>query len=434
MKTNFTLLFLLALSLTATSQIAPQLSFSNPTLISGTALQNGAKYRFPNVTMLGSMSLDAIVEIRGRSASDVVITNIDSTGVGWNKAFQPSLGIRNVGANREWWVEFRVEFVRSGSNSKEKIETFFVTTIDIDGDNGNLSEWAEMNKVDQTFLSSSTSLSTTLLGSVVDLLNNVTDRDFRVNGPTTNFTNIDTSATTVMATCKYIRKDRIDFKLGGKTNANGGSPGDVGIRMNSLWFKEFTLAPALSTLPLDFTSFSAMLVNNTSKVALKWTTEAEKNVNHFVIERSTDGKNFTDAGIVFAVNNTTGTTSYSFNDNNATSYGNTLYYRVHSVDLDGTTKFTAIRIIRVAKQTETIAVLTYPNPVTNELRVTIPNNWQDKKVVYEVINTSGVSAHKMAATSSSQTESMDISKLSPGMYVVKVSCGSEMATRTIIKK
>jgi hypothetical protein len=434
MKTIFTLLLTLLLSLSAAAQTAPELIFRNPVLENGTAGQDGAKYRFSNITTLGSTALDAIVEIRGRSNSDVVLKSIDSAGIGWDKAFQPSLGIRNVGPNREWWMEFRMEFVKSGTNDKKRVDTFFITGLDIDGDNGNLNEWTEMNSARQLQLSSVSSLVTNLLGTIIDILTGDNDDNYRINGPITNYANIDTSATAVMATYKYIRKDRIDFKLGGRTNSNGGSSGDVGIRMNSLWFKKFSLAPALVTLPVDFTSFTAMLLNKTTNVSLKWTTASEKNVSHYIVERSKDGKEYSQAGVVFAAN-TNENNTYTYTDNNATAHGNVLYYRVRSVDADGTLKYTATRMIRAGKQTEnTVAILAYPNPVTNELRVTIPNNWQDKKVVYEVFTTTGTAVYKTVSVNSSQTESLDVSKQAPGFYMVKVSCGTETAMQKIIKK
>jgi hypothetical protein len=435
MKTISTLILTLVLSLTAAAQTAPELVFRNPSLINGNAGENGAKYRFPNVATIGTTTLDAIVEIRGRSHSDVVLTSIDTTSIGWDKAFQPSLGIRNVGANREWWMEFRMEFVKAGTNEKKKIDTFFVTGLDIDGDNGNLNEWAEMKKAQQAVLSQVTFLGTSILASILDILDfNNSGTDYRINGPITNYANIDTASTDVMATYKYAKKDRIEFKIGGRTNSNGGSPGDVGIRMNSLWFKQFSLASSMNTLPVKFTNFTAMLINKTTKVELKWATASEKNVSHFVVERSTDGRNYTEAGMVFAAGNSSENITYNFTDNNATSYGNILYYRVRSVDADGTLDYTAVRMIRAPKQTDnTVAILTYPNPVTSELRVTIPSNWQDKKVVYEVMNAAGVATHRIASATGSQTESIDISKLTPGIYMVKVSCGGEVATQRVVK-
>src|SRR5947209_8930930 len=76
-----------------------ELVFQNPVLVSGTDGQDGAVYRFSNV----ATGIDATVTIAGRSSSAVILDNIDVTSTGWNKAFQPQLGIPgNVPSYQSW--------------------------------------------------------------------------------------------------------------------------------------------------------------------------------------------------------------------------------------------------------------------------------------------------------------------------------------------
>ncbi|MBK7560992.1 MAG: T9SS type A sorting domain-containing protein [Chitinophagaceae bacterium] len=81
-----------------------------------------------------------------------------------------------------------------------------------------------------------------------------------------------------------------------------------------------------------------------------------------------------------------------------------------------------------------MTILTYPNPVTNEVRITIPANWQNKKVVYELLNANGQTAKKTVTTGSSQTETMNVSSLNSGLYIVKVTCEGQSAIQKIIKQ
>jgi Secretion system C-terminal sorting domain len=105
-----------------------------------------------------------------------------------------------------------------------------------------------------------------------------------------------------------------------------------------------------------------------------------------------------------------------------------LYYRLRSIDNDGKSELSEIRLIRTSKATaNTITLLTYPNPASNELRITVPANWQNKKLVYEVVALNGQLMKKKEANSSSQTETVNISSLSPGMYMVRVSCEGQTA-------
>jgi Secretion system C-terminal sorting domain len=253
-----------------------------------------------------------------------------------------------------------------------------------------------------------------------------------VLGPIDNFAAIDTSAVQVMATYQYLKTDRIRFRYGAKTN-NFTSNG-AGIRLNSTWFREFSLTPALTTLPIKLSSFTAMLVN--TKADLKWTTSYEKDVNYFAIEKSTDGKNFSQIGMVFAKGNSTENNSYTYPDASInTTKESIVYYRLRSVDIDGKSQVSEVKLIRVGKQNEQIAsIVSYPNPVVNELRVTIPTTWQGKKVSYEVLNNNGQSTYRKEIGSSSQTETIAVSQLAPGFYIIKVSCNGEVAQQKIIKK
>jgi len=63
------------------------LIFKNSVLLSGTAGQDGAVYRFSLVTT----NVDALVKINGRSSSSVKLLDIDLTGMGWDKSFQPQV-------------------------------------------------------------------------------------------------------------------------------------------------------------------------------------------------------------------------------------------------------------------------------------------------------------------------------------------------------
>lgn len=79
-------------------------------------------------------------------------------------------------------------------------------------------------------------------------------------------------------------------------------------------------------------------------------------------------------------------------------------------------------------------LLTYPNPVINELQITIPANWQNKKVSYEIFNPNGQVANKTDRANSSQTETMNVNSLNSGLYIVKVTCEGQTAIQKIIKQ
>jgi hypothetical protein len=223
----------------------------------------------------------------------------------------------------------------------------------------------------------------------------------------------------------------ITIRVGASTAGSANSTN----RMHSIWFKNFTYTSPVSTLPVKFASFTATLNSHNNKADLRWTTASEINVSHFVVERSTDGSDYSDAAVVFAYGNATDMTTYNYSDNLNNVQSGIVYYRIRSVDVDGKIMYSETRIIRISKQTDNaITIVTFPNPVTSEVRITIPANWQNKRVVYEVLNANGQVIKKTENTNSSQTETVNMSNTSRGFYFVKVSCEGQTAQKKIVKQ
>lgn len=403
-----------------------ELVFQNSSLLSGTNGQNGAIYRFPNVTS----GVDALLEIKGRSGADVVLEGIDVTETGWSKALQPKLGVQgNITGIKNWWMEFELRFVRPNTNQAVTLTNFDITALDIDGDGLTISEYVEFYKTKNTLLESLTQLLTTQIGSSNSGPGNTIEKDFRISGPIANFLNIDTAGTQVMSTVKYQSKDRMTFRLGGQSAGLGTS--NAGVRFNSLWFRSFTYT-APRTLPVNLVSFNATMVNK--NVALTWTTSQEKNASHFTIERSTDGVEFTDAGIIFTDGNSELARSYNFKDPMSTSGKGVLYYRLKMVDLDGKFDYSQIRLIKLSDTKGKLELQTFPNPVVNELRITIPESWQNRQVVYEVYSGDGQLLKRFLNKSATQTEVINMQFYVPGIYVVKALNDKEIASQRVIKR
>ncbi len=252
------------------------------------------------------------------------------------------------------------------------------------------------------------------------------------NAPTPNSTTGSGAATGSVKATGFV--SQIKFKIyvrgdGGNTRWSSSSmhPGD-------LWMIGVSVGSSSALpVPVKLSSFTATLNNN--KTDLRWSTATEINASHFVVERSLDGINFSDAGMVFAAGNSTETLQYSFSDNLQTVSAAVIWYRLRTVDIDGMTEYSDTRIIRIGKITEkSLTIQSFPNPATTELRISIPADWQSKKVQYELINLSGQIVKRIQANSSNQTEVISIATLAPGMYVARVICGEQVAQQRIIKQ
>lgn len=104
------------------------------------------------------------------------------------------------------------------------------------------------------------------------------------------------------------------------------------------------------------------------------------------------------------------------------------------VDRDGTAKYSNVKVIKLNGSNAVVNVSIYPNPTTNELKVTIPANWQNQAVTYEMISLSGVVVKQYVNQHASQTESIVVSHLQSGNYLLRVRAGGESSVQMLSKK
>ena len=427
---GISLLLILLFSSTSFSQsVIPELIFQNPVLISGTAGQDEAVYKFSNV----ATDIDATVQIKARSGSSVILTNIDIANLGFNNAFQPQLGIAgNVPSYQSWWMEFEMKFYKAGTVDKQNITKFYVTSLDVDGDGASIQEFVQMEKIKNISYSSVTYLQEVPLIStsnnvITELGSNSVGSSKRILGPVQNFIDIDIAATQVMATYEFEDKDKISFIIGAKSGAVVSNAGE---RLNSLWFKQFSLAPP-QILPVKLNNFTALY--DKKNVTLNWSTAMETNFSHYVVERSIDGKHYSEIALVFANGNTNKTSDYQFKDLNVMAANNIVYYRIRFVEASKESYYSKVQIIRLSKGLETIELNTFPNPVLDVLKVTLPYTWQSKTVVLEIFNASGIKLKTEEFKSAGQTEMIQFSQFSKGFYIIKATCEAGTIQQRVIK-
>ncbi|MBL7821469.1 MAG: T9SS type A sorting domain-containing protein [Saprospiraceae bacterium] len=122
-------------------------------------------------------------------------------------------------------------------------------------------------------------------------------------------------------------------------------------------------------LPIKLVSFSAENTAN-GLVALKWQTATESNVSHFSLQQSADSKLFNEIAKVKAVGESKSLQSYSYlyKSNPTGSSNKSQYYRLKTVDRDGSESFSPIVSIK-DKTRKKLEV--YPNPASHYLRLNV---------------------------------------------------------------
>jgi hypothetical protein len=405
--------------------IIPHLSFKNPVLVSGNDKTVGAIYRFSKVTT----GVDALLKISGTSSSDVVLNDLDINTTGYDSALQRLINLNNSnkiksGVKTDWYMEFQISFVTAGTNIPTIVAAFNSTILENDG-NTTFHEYVSFYGLNTYTLENHPSI------TVSNILSGGTILGKRFDGSTTEYNGIDVKATQTMATTTYLLTNTFTVRAGG--SAVGPFSIDNNGCQYSLWFKSFNYStPVISTLPVTLTSFTAQ-VNRANKVNLYWATKSEVNASHFSIQRSVDAVNFQDVAMVLTrEGNSAALRNYSYPDNISSVNADIIYYRLKMVDMDGSFSYSSVEVIRVEKA-ESNKVITYPNPATSELRVSIPDSWQNKAVIYSIYNMNGSLVKAKINSNAGQTETLNVSDLPVGTYVVKTASGANISTQKFIK-
>lgn len=171
------------------------------------------------------------------------------------------------------------------------------------------------------------------------------------------------------------------------------------------------------TLPVVLTDFK--VVEKGSSVGITWKTSTELNSSHFVVERSTDGKDWVAIGTIQAAGNVSVEQNYAFTD--AAPADGTNYYRLRIVDIDNSFKLSIIKTATF-KATE-LTVVTGPNPATSFLNINVstPGNQPYR---LRLVNRSGQIVFDQKQAAATKRLQLNVNNYAEGAYFVEVSNNS----------
>ncbi|MBG8551963.1 T9SS type A sorting domain-containing protein [Hymenobacter guriensis] len=177
-----------------------------------------------------------------------------------------------------------------------------------------------------------------------------------------------------------------------------------------------------SPLPVTLTAFSAKAANK--QVNLSWTTATEVNNKGFEVQRSADGKTF--LTIDFVAGNGSSTNKHEYKSTDKNPLSGTSYYRLKQVDLDGQFAYSEVKTV-VNGAAGALSV--YPNPVQNNVTITLPITAQNARV--QVLDLAG---RVVLTRTLSADGNLQLSELQRGTYLVRVEQGNQAWTQKIVKQ
>ena len=176
-------------------------------------------------------------------------------------------------------------------------------------------------------------------------------------------------------------------------------------------FSRWTLSDANAALPVLFILFNAKCEGN--KTSLTWKTAQEQNTDHFDIERSSDGINWSVIGNIPATGNSNSENTYSFTDNNPLQNN---FYRIAVHDLNGRVQFT--NVIRSSCSVADQFTL-WPNPVHDNVFINITSSNESMATIM-IFDSKGamVKMQKKSVFRGNNQFTLDIGMLANGIYTV----------------
>jgi hypothetical protein len=152
----------------------------------------------------------------------------------------------------------------------------------------------------------------------------------------------------------------------GLTTTYGATAGSGGLKVTNI----AATAPAqvpLHCIILALSFIDVAATQGNGVVNINWEVSSEINTREYVVERSSDGINFSAIGSVAYQTATNSNNKYEYPDNNGQAVGGTLYYRIREVETSGNAVYSKVVSVRMNGLTSPFSV--YPNPAKNTVTV-----------------------------------------------------------------
>lgn len=176
-------------------------------------------------------------------------------------------------------------------------------------------------------------------------------------------------------------------------------------------------------------SLNGRYEKQTASIRLQWKTKEEKDVSHFVIERSDDGRLFVQIGTVKATNTMAAT--YAFTDAVINRSQTVYYYRIKQMDNNGSSRYSPTITVSLSASNN-YEVQIVPNPSKpGEARIRLLNSMNEVPASISVADASGkvVATKRLVLQSLSQAFMPDVPA---GIYFIAVQMNGQISIFKVI--
>ena len=180
-------------------------------------------------------------------------------------------------------------------------------------------------------------------------------------------------------------------------------------------FSPFTQGSGGGALPIDLVSFTGECKNG--RAQLEFVVASQINNDYYTIERSVDGNEWSEIGLIEGEGNTSTQMTYNWTDDNP--FNGVSYYRLAQTDYDGTSEI--FDPIAVTCESSITGYSVYPNPANEVLNIDIElTSYQGNDVEIEIMDINGrviQSQHAQLDRGYNHLE-VDLSEIPSGLYMI----------------
>ncbi len=210
--------------------------------------------------------------------------------------------------------------------------------------------------------------------------------------------------------CDITNSTGTDFRIETVEAATPYGSAVYALTFTTTSFSEFGATTADGAFPVTLRSFRGDTQGKLNR--LDWEVDVEVSFSHYAVERSLDGRTFTEVGRVAG----TQQPRYTFTE---AAPAAAAYYRLRMVDLDGA--YAHSRVVRIAGPETEPALAVYPVPTRDELTVelTLPRAQVVRLVLVDALGRPVLVTTRQAGEGDNRF-TLDLGKLPVGTYVLRV--------------
>jgi len=201
-------------------------------------------------------------------------------------------------------------------------------------------------------------------------------------------------------------------------------------------FSEFYVNGGNRPLPVELTRFTA--TRQGRDVLTQWATASEKNSAYFAVEAAASPRDgFLEFGRVPAAGSSSAPRSYALAERDVPATGGLRYYRLRQTDLDGTTSYSPVAVVRLDQVSQSLRLTAQPNPFHQaelQVRIDAPAAGPGILRLTDLAGRTLLSREVQLSAGTTTVALPELAALPTGVYVLTLRAGAELRQQKVLKE